>query len=148
MRITTASLGGLLVAVAALLPSATIRNQPTRAEAPRLPEDAKWVLHRDFKIDGKLADAQETHLQLQAKGSRLSGHYVDRKALGVANDTAYTAEVATREKPLIVLRGESRDVESTYVIVHAGHLVGESHFRGTWHDNAGNCSDFELKVSK
>lgn len=148
MQPTTTSLGGLLVAVAAVLSSTTVRSQPARAEAPRLPDDARWVLHRDFKIDGKLADAQETHLQLKAKGNQLSGHYVDRKALGVANDTGYTAEIATREKPLIILRGEFKEADSTYVIVHTGHLVGENHYRGTWHDNAGNCGDFELKVSK
>lgn len=148
MRTTAVSLGILLFAVAAIPSGASFRGQPAKVAAPRLPEDAKWLLHRDFKIDGKLEDAQETRLHLKGKGNQLSGYYVDKKALGVVNETAYTLEVVTREKPLLILRGEHKDTESTYVIIHAGHLVGENHYRGTWHDNAGNAGDFELKVSK
>jgi hypothetical protein len=118
-----------------------------RAEAPRLPEDAKWDLMRDFTSDGKLQDAQSTPVQLKGKGSQLSGHFVDKKALGEDNDSTFTGEAVTREKSLI-LRQEHKVKDGTYVAIHVGHLVGENHYRGTWYDNAGGSGDFELKVIK
>jgi len=126
----------------------SVSQAQEKAEAPRLPEDAKWDLKRDFKIDGKLEDAQDAVLQLKGKGNLLSGHFVDKKALGEDNDSAFSGEVVTREKSLLILRQEHKDKDGTYVVIHTGHLVGENHYRGTWHDNAGKSGDFELKGSK
>jgi hypothetical protein len=133
-----------------------------KSEPTPLPEDGKWELRRDFKLDGKVEEAQDnTTLQLKRKGNQISGHFVDKKANGKDNDSTfsgevippYSEEVITHGKPLLILRQEHKDwdgdvVVHTGVIIHTGQLVGENHYRGVWYDNSGHSGDFELKHSK
>jgi len=117
------------------------------------PVDAKWDLIRDFKIDGKLEETENNMLQLKTQGNRLVGHFLDKKAAGKVNESIFSGEVATREKPLLILRQDGKFHKSfpgheLYVAIYTGHLVAANHYRGTWHDNAGGSGEFELKVSK
>jgi hypothetical protein len=35
-----------------------------------------------------------------------------------------------------------------HVVIHTGHLVAANHYRGVWHDNSGQCGDFELRIGQ
>jgi hypothetical protein len=119
-----------------------------KAGPTSLPEDGKWELRRDFKLDGKVEEARDnTRLQLKGKGNQFSGHFVDKKANGKDNDSTFSGEVMTRGKSLLILRQEHKERDG-YVVIHIGQLVGKNHFRGVWYDNAGQSGDFELKHSK
>jgi hypothetical protein len=115
-----------------------------------LPEDGIWELRRDFKLDGKVEEAQDnTKLQLKRKGKQFSGHFVDKKANGKDNDSTFSGEVVAHwnGKSLLILRQEDRERDG-YVVIHTGQLVGKNHFRGVWYDIVGQSGDFELKHSK
>lgn len=132
-------------------PPKTWKLAPTVEEhAPRLPEANKWDLRRDYKVDGNLEKKRsepQTSLALQVRGGQISGHFWERMAGSVNNNSTFSGEVVTREKTLLILRQEDKK-DGTYVVIHAGHQIGENHYRGVWHDNSGQSGDFELKVSK
>jgi hypothetical protein len=141
----------LLFAVAVLaVAENNDRGVPPVRRDQLLAEFGVWDLARDFKIDGKLEDTQKLEsfpLELSLKGTQLSGHFIGKKVGDEVNDSVFSGEIVTREKPLLILRQQANR-DGIYVVIHAGHLIGENHYRGVWHDNSGQSGDFELKLRK
>ena len=116
-----------------------------------MPSDREWTLRRDYKIDAQLNDAPQDTVTLTVvresrNKNRLLGSFSGNKdGTGKPNDSIFTGETTAREGNLLILRQELPVTQ--FVGIHVGHRVSANEFRGTWHDNAGQSGDFDLKLT-
>ena len=114
-----------------------------------IPSNREWTLRRDYKIDGQLNDAPRDTITLAVvresrNKNRLLGSFRGNKdGTGKPNDSIFTGETIAREGDLLILRQVLPVTQ--FVGIHVGHRVSPTEFRGTWHDNAGQSGDFDLK---
>jgi hypothetical protein len=139
----------VLAVAAALLVLFTGPTRGGQQKGDNFPTEATWVLLRDFKVDGQVTEPQMTKLELTAKGGKLVGYFLEKRALHEENNAAFSGEIVAGERShMLILRQELTREGNTYVVIHTGQPVGPNHYRGTWHDTSGNAGDFELKVEK
>ncbi len=110
-------------------------------------EFTKWYMVRYVKANMNFEEARHTELQLKTEGSKLSGHFLNKKAFGKVNESTFSGEVVIRGGALLILRQSDKGKRS-YAVVYSGHAVGPNHYRGTWYDNALGSGEFTLKISK